>query len=278
MARGTVLVTGTSSGIGRASALHLATLGFDVLAGVRSLADGASVQSLRPDRITPVELDVTDRDQIAAVRARVEESGLYGLVNNAGVTVQGAIEFLDPEELRRQLDINVVGQMALTQAVLPQLRAVKGRIVMVSSIGGRMAFPFLSPYHASKFALEGLSDSLRMELKPFGVHVAVIEPGSVKTEIWRKGTESGRATLAEMPPEGQALYGRRLEAMMKTGEKTGNRGIEPVEVAEAIAHALTASRPKTRYLVGSDARAQAAMKWLLPDRVLDALTRRLSGT
>lgn len=278
MARGTVLVTGTSSGIGRATALHLATLGFDVLAGVRSASDGESVQSLRPDRITAVELDVTDSAQVAAVADRARDGGLYGLVNNAGVSVQGPLELLDPAELRRQLDINVVAQVAVTQAVLPALRAAMGRIVMVSSIGGRMSLPFLAPYHASKFALEAISDSLRMELKPLGVDVAVVEPGSVKTEIWRKGTESGREQLAQLPPEGRALYGRRLEAMMDAAAKTGNRGIEPVEVAEAIAHALTASRPKTRYLVGVDARAQAAMKALLPDRVLDALTRRLSGT
>jgi NAD(P)-dependent dehydrogenase (short-subunit alcohol dehydrogenase family) len=278
MSRGTVLVTGTSSGIGRATALHLATCGFDVLAGVRDPGDGDAVRSLAPERISPVVLDVTDPAQIATAIELASSTGLFGLVNNAGLTVQGPVEYLAIDDFRRQLEVNVVGIVALTQAALPLLRASRGRIVMVSSVGGRMAIPFVSPYHASKFALEGFSDALRMEVRPLGVEVAIVEPGSVKTEIWRKGAEAGRRQIDALAPEARALYGKRLEAMLDTARKTGARGIEPVEVAEAIEDALTARRPKTRYLVGADARAQATMKAVLPTRLLDRLTRLLSGT
>ena len=278
MSRGTVLVTGTSSGIGRATALHLATCGFDVLAGVRGDADAAAVAALAPERISPVILDVTAPDQVWAAADRARSSGLVGLVNNAGVTFQGPIERLALDDLRRQLEVNLIGAVVMTQATLPLLRASKGRIVMLSSIGGRRALPFLSPYNASKFALEGLSDSLRQELRPQGIEVAIIQPGSVKTAIWQKGTESGREALETLDPEARALYGTRLEAMMKAASKTAARGVEPVEVAEAIAHALTSSRPKTRYVVGLDARIQMRMAAVLPTRTLDAFVARVTGT
>jgi NAD(P)-dependent dehydrogenase (short-subunit alcohol dehydrogenase family) len=278
MTRGTVLVTGTSSGIGRATALHLACLGFDVLAGVRSGADGEAVRALSPDRISPVVLDVTDAAQISTAIELASRTGLAGLVNNAGVTVQGPVEHLSIDDFRRQLEINLVGPVALTKAAIPLLRASRGRIVMLSSIGGRMALPFVSPYHASKFALEGFSDSLRMELRPLGVDVSVIEPGSVKTEIWRKGAEAGRAALDALPPAARALYGKRLEGMLATADKTAARGVEPVDVAEAVADALTARRPKARYVVGPDARAQVVMRSVLPTRVMDSVTARLTAT
>ena len=276
MASRTVLVTGTSTGIGRATALHLAHAGFDVVAGVRRAADGEAVRSLAPERIRFVELDVSSPEQVSDVVSGLPS--LYGLVNNAGVTVQGPVEHVPVDEFRRQLEVNVVGPFALTRACLPLLRASRGRVVMVSSIGGRMALPFLSPYNASKFALEGLSDSLRMELRPLGVGVSVIEPGSVKTDIWRKGSESGASMLGSLDAEARAVYGKRLEAMLETASKTGARGIEPIDVAEAIADALSARRPKARYIVGGDARAQAAMKAFLPTRWLDALTARVTGT
>lgn len=278
MSRGTVLVTGTSSGIGRATALHLATCGFDVLAGVRGDGDASAVQALAPERISPVILDVTAPDQVWAAADRARSSGLVGLVNNAGVTFQGPIERLELDDLRRQIEVNLIGAVAMTQATLPLLRESKGRIVMLSSIGGRRALPFLSPYNASKFALEGLSDSLRQELRPQGIDVAIIQPGSVKTAIWQKGTESGREALEALDPEARALYGARLEAMMKAAAKTAARGVEPIEVAEAIAHALTASRPKTRYVVGLDARIQMRMAAVLPTRTLDAFVARVTGT
>jgi NAD(P)-dependent dehydrogenase (short-subunit alcohol dehydrogenase family) len=149
---------------------------------------------------------------------------------------------------------------------------------MVTSIGGRMAFPFNGAYHGSKYALEGLSDALRMELAPLGVAVVIVEPGSVKTEIWRKGFERGREVMDALPREAIDLYGERMEGLMQSTQKVARRGVEPVEVAETIERALTARRPKARYLVGADAKAQAKMKTFLPTRVLDALTRRLTKT
>lgn len=273
-----VLITGTSSGIGRATVVHLASLGFDVIAGVRSAADVESVEALAPERITGVVLDVTDPRAPDAVRDLAARGGLFGLVNNAGTTVQGPIERLTAEQLRAQLEVNLVGPVALTSALIPALRESRGRVVNVSSIGGRMALPFVAPYNISKWGLEAFSDSLRMEVKPFGIEVCVIQPGSVKTEIWRKGEEEGRAMIEALPAPDRERYGRRLEGMLKTARRTATRGVEPLSVAEAIAHALTANRPQTRYLVGSDARLQATLKAVLPDRVMDAVVARLSRT
>jgi NAD(P)-dependent dehydrogenase (short-subunit alcohol dehydrogenase family) len=183
MAQGAVLVTGASSGIGEATASHLASLGFRVFAGVRKDEDAERLR----ERVTPVKLDVVDEESIATARREVEEAapdGLAGLVNNAGVSVSGPVEFIPLEELRRQLEVNVIGQVAVTQAFLPAIRRARGRIVNVSSVGGRVALPLMSPYNASKFALEAVSDSLRREVRQFGVHVAVVEPGAIRTRIW----------------------------------------------------------------------------------------------
>ena len=276
--RRTVLVTGTSTGIGRATALHLCSCGFDVLAGVRREQDGEAVAALAPEHITPLILDVTDPEHVRAAADRAAETGLFGLVNNAGVTVQGPVEFLELDALRSQLEVNLIGQVAMTQAVLPLLRASQGRVVMVTSVGGRFATPFIAPYHASKFALEGLSDTLRQELRPLGVKVAIVEPGTIKTEIWRKGAEAGREAIAALPEEGRRIYGSRIDGLMKAVPKIAQRGIEPIEVAEAIADALTSSRPKARYLVGTDARVQMLLKAVLPTRTLDAIVARQTGT
>jgi NAD(P)-dependent dehydrogenase (short-subunit alcohol dehydrogenase family) len=270
MAPKTVLVTGTSTGIGRVTAEQLLGRGFHVLAGVRREADA-------PPGTEALLLDVTDPQAIAAARSRVEEgSPLVGLVNNAGITVQGPLEFLALDELRRQLEVNVVGPIALTQALLPALRAARGRVVMLSSIGGRTAVPFLGPYHASKWAIEGLSDALRQEVEPTGVKVAIVEPGSADTEIWRKGQEAADDVLGDLPPEARELYGERLEAFQRLAAKTAERAFPPSKVADAIVHALTARRPRPRYLVGADARIQLGMRTVLPTRTLDAAVRRLA--
>ena len=269
-ARGTVLVTGTSSGIGRATAERLAGEGFEVLAGVRREGDA-------PEGVEPLVLDVTDPEAIARARSRVAGAGLAGLVNNAGISVQGPLEFVPLEDFRRQLEVNLVGPLALTQALLPALRAGQGRVVLVSSVGGRTALPFLGPYHASKWALEGLGDSLRQEVEPLGVRVAIIEPGSADTEIWRKGQETADDLIAALPAEGRELYGERLQKMLALAQKTADRAFPPAKVADAILHALTSRRPRPRYLVGADARGQVALRTLLPTRVQDAAIRRLSG-
>lgn len=278
MSKGYVLVTGTSSGIGEASARHLAGLGFNVFAGVRKSEDGERVAG---SRIEPVIIDVTDDASVAAaaetIGAAVGNSGLAGLVNNAGIAVAGPLEFIDIAEFQRQLDVNVTGVLRTTQAMLPHLRNARGRIVNISSIGGRVAVPLVGPYAASKFALEGMSDSLRRELRPWGMHVALIEPGAVATPIWDKGVDQADEMDRDAPPEVRERYGEVIDAVRKASEKNRTDGVPPQEVAEAVAHALTADKPKTRYLVGRDAKMRAPMAAVMPDRLMDAAIARALG-
>jgi NAD(P)-dependent dehydrogenase (short-subunit alcohol dehydrogenase family) len=272
MGSGTVLVTGASTGIGEATVLRLKALGFDAVGAVRKDEDA---ERLEGRGVRTVRIDVTDAGQIAAARDELGERPLAGLVNNAGIAVAAPLEFLPMDRLRQQLEINLIGQAAVTQAFLPALRRARGRIVMVSSIGGRVGLPLVSAYNASKFGLEGLSDSLRRELASQGVDVILIEPGGVKTPIWKKGERLADEMLEEVPPEAERLYGRMIEALRRqTANIEQVRGIEPSEVAEVIGEALTASRPRARYLVGGDAKLRARMAAVLPDRVMDRLIGR----
>jgi NAD(P)-dependent dehydrogenase (short-subunit alcohol dehydrogenase family) len=269
---GKVVVTGASTGIGEATAHHLKRLGFEVHAGVRKPDDA---ERLRAAGVHPLTLDVTDSESIAAARSEVGDGPLDGLVNNAGVAVTGPVEFVPVDELRRQLEVNLIGQVAVTQAFLPQLREARGRVVNVSSIGGRVALPLMSPYNASKFGLEAVSDSLRRELRDFGVSVIVVEPGGVKTPIWRKGNSAADELLAAAPPEAERLYGGLINALRAEADKIEReRGLPPEAVAEVIGEALTVKRPRTRYLVGRDAKVRARAAGMLPDRVMDALIAR----
>lgn len=272
MATGTVLVTGASTGIGEATVLHLKTLGFDAIGAVRKDEDA---ERLEGRGVRTVRIDVTNPDQIAAARDELGDAPLAGLVNNAGVAVAAPLEFLPIEQLRYQLEINVIGQAAVTQAFLPALRQGRGRIVNVSSIGGRVALPLVGAYNTSKFALEGMSDAWRRELRPFGVDVVLIEPGGVKTPIWGKSTETATAMLDDGPPEVRQLYGELIEGVRTRTQKIAREtGSDPSEVAEAIGTALTAERPRTRYLVGRDAKLRARMAKVLPDRVMDRMILR----
>jgi NAD(P)-dependent dehydrogenase (short-subunit alcohol dehydrogenase family) len=278
MSNRAVVVTGASSGIGEASALKLATLGFDVFAGVRKEADGDRLRSESGSKVVPLSIDVTDQDSIRAAAAQVTEAvgerGLAGLVNNAGVAISGPLEFIPIEELRQQIEINLIGQVAVTQAFLGLIRAGRGRIVNVSSIGGRIALPFAGPYAASKFGMEAISDSLRRELRPWGIEVSVIEPGSVATKIWAKGTAKARELSESLPAEGMELYGGAIAKMQKLAAETAARGMPPEEVAEDVIHALTSAKPKTRYLVGRDAKMRARVSALVSDRTFDRLVAR----
>ena len=275
MASGTVLVTGASSGIGEATALHLKELGFDVVAAVRKDADA---ERLAGRGLRTVKLDVTDTDSIEAARDELGGGPLAGLVNNAGIAVAAPLEFLPLDQLRHQLEVNLIGQLAVTQRFLPALRAGQGRIVNVSSIGGRVALPLVGAYHASKFALEAISDTLRRELLSQGVDVIVIEPGGVKTPIWTKGDELATELAADLPPEGRRLYGSLIAAIRKQTAKIATEtGVEPRVVAEAIGHALTAKRPRARYLVGRDAKMRAPVAAVLPDRLMDRIVARTLG-
>ena len=277
--RGAVVITGASTGIGHASALHLASLGFDVFAGVRRDADAERLRAAGSGRIEPLRIDVTEQATIDAAVQRVGESldggGLAGLVNNAGIAVPGPIEFIPVEEFRRQIEVNLVGQMAVTQAFLPLLRRARGRIVNIGSIGGRVALPLLGPYAASKHAMEGLSDSLRRELRPAGIEVSLIRPGPIKTEIWERGNTTADELLARMPGV-EEHYGPAIAASRAWAAERAGEAIPPSEVAAVVADALTADKPRTRYLVGPRARLMVRLRELLPDRWFDALIERLA--
>jgi NAD(P)-dependent dehydrogenase (short-subunit alcohol dehydrogenase family) len=276
MARGTVVVTGASTGIGEATATRLAAAGFDVFAGVRNDADA---ERLRGAGLKPLTIDVTDQATIDAavsqVTAALAGGGLHGLVNNAGIAVSGPLEHVAIDDLRRQLEVNLIGQVAVIQGFLPLIRAARGRIVNVSSIGGRIALPLAAPYAASKYALEAISDSLRREVRGQGIEVVLIEPGGVKTPIWDKGISEADELEAALPAEAKALYGGMIAALRREVDNIANRtGIEPSEVGDAIAEALTARKPKTRYLVGRDAKLRWQAAKRLPDRTFDALIAR----
>ncbi|CAA9586383.1 MAG: Short-chain dehydrogenase/reductase SDR [uncultured Thermomicrobiales bacterium] len=282
MATGTVIVTGASTGIGEATAAHLQSLGFSVLAGVRSEADAERVAAHGLERMSPLMLDVTDAESIAAAAQTVGQDlgaiGLAGLVNNAGIAVSAPLEFVPIEDLRMQLEVNVIGQVAVTQAFLPLLRVAQGRIVNMGSIGGRVALPLVGAYAASKFALEAITDTLRRELHHQGVEVVVIEPGGIKTPIWEKGNAVADRIASNAPPAVEPLYGKLIDAMrLATARIETDTGLPPVAVAEVVGTALTVPRPRTRYVVGRDARLRAVAARVLPDRVFDWLVYRALG-
>jgi NAD(P)-dependent dehydrogenase (short-subunit alcohol dehydrogenase family) len=275
--RGAVLITGASSGIGRACALHLDALGWRVFAGVRTPAAAQELTAAASPRLTPLTLEVTDPDSISGALAQVETAapeGLRGLVNNAGTAISGPLEFLPIDALRKQLEINVVGPVAVTQAALEQLRRARGRVINMSSVGGRTVMPFMGPYHASKFAVEAITDALRRELRPWGIRVVAIEPGSIDTPIWSKGQAQAEELSDRLPAHARELYGHRVQRMAELAQSTGARGLPPEAVARAVARALTARHPRSRYVVGRDARFQIAAFTLLPDRLVDRVLDR----
>jgi NAD(P)-dependent dehydrogenase (short-subunit alcohol dehydrogenase family) len=281
----TALITGASTGIGQATALRLAKAGWTVLAGVR---DDDAVERLAAQapagRVQPLILDVTDFQQIKEAAGRVSELGggpasspgrLDALINNAGIGFGGPLELIHPDDLRKQFDVNVLGQISVTQALLPALRAAHGRIVFMSSVGGRVAMAFTAPYAASKHAIEAFGDALRVELATSNVQVALVEPGSVATPIWDKARETGDQLT--VPRELQKEYGHVPAAMDKTLQETAKRGVPAEQVAQTIERALTARRMKSRYVVGRDARAMMIARRLLPDHVFDRVVRRALG-
>lgn len=270
-----VVVTGAAKGIGRACVVRLARR-FRVYAGVRKLEDGESLRAEAGASVVPIRLEVTDADAVRAagdfVRTDLNGAKLAGLVNNAGIAVAGPLEFLPIEELRRQLEVNVISQVAMMQAMLPMLREARGRIVNIGSISGLSALPMTGPYAASKFALEAITDSLRVELLPSGVDVIIIEPGVIATPIWQTSLAAGEKVLAEMPDKAHEYYGTVI-ARVKERAMNGMGGLPADEVARVVEHALTASKPKTRYIVGRDARLRAMLRFL-PDRMRDRIIAR----
>jgi NAD(P)-dependent dehydrogenase (short-subunit alcohol dehydrogenase family) len=270
---GTVVITGASTGIGRATAVRLARAGFDVLAGVRREEDGAALHA-DDGRIEPVLVDVTDAGQIAALGERVAGAPLAGLVNNAGIAVAGPLEGIPLDEMRRQYEVNVFGLLAVTQALLEPIRAGHGRIVNIGSIGGRINTPFVGPYSSSKAAVRSLSAALRRELRPWDIRVALVEPGALGTPIWRKGEEGAEETIGALPERVRTLYARPLEALVAATRKIAANASSPDDAAQAVEHALTAQRPRTLYTVGREARIQGALHGVLPARTFDALVER----
>lgn len=276
-----VLITGASTGIGRACALRMDSEGWRVFAGVRKEADAGSLREAGSERMTPLIVDVTDAGMIAAAAERigseVGEAGLDGLVNNAGIAVGGPLETLPIDDFRRQIEVNLTAHVAVTQAMLGPIRRARGRIVFITSIGGLMAFPMFGAYHAAKFGLEAVGDVFRQELRPWGIRVSIVEPGSIATPIWERGQAEVDA-IAERTGAGHAdLYGEAMEGYREVARKTGERGIPPEKVAEKVAHALSARRPHVRYLIGADARGQAFAAKFVPTRLLDTIVARATA-
>lgn len=277
-----IFITGASSGIGLATALRLRSVGFRVYAGVLPGEDIAALTQQNSEGIIVVPMDITRPESVSAaydtVKRGVGETGLYGLFNNAGIALSGPLEFMPMEVLQNQFDVNVMGHVRVTQQFIPLLRPAKGRIVNTVSILGRVATAFGGPYSMSKFAMEGFTDALRQEMHQFDVNVVAIEPGTISTPIWKKARDNAEELMSELPPQAQQLYGKDYQVFVETTKRQQARGISPDEVAKAVTHAFTAPRPRTRYVVGSDAKLLNYARIILPDRLLDFMMRKLYPT
>ena len=267
-----ILISGASTGMGAATARELVRRGYHVLAGVRREADA---DALRGTRLEPVILDITDPAQIEAVTRRIAADParrpLRAVINNAGIAINAPVELLSMDEWRRQFEVNFFGHVAVTQAVLPALHASSGRVVNISSVGGKVAMPTYGAYAGAKFALEAMSDALRRELAPHGVQVVVVEPGGVRTEMTGHGIERANDTLATMSPAERSRYGGLLQAIVNHATAFTASGL-PAEVAgRIIADAATVRRPRARYTIGRDAAVLTRLSRVLPDRVLDRM-------
>ena len=268
--KGNILVTGASTGIGRACAIRFAELGYRTFAGVRRLSDGEGLRAHPSGKLEPVLLDVTSPESIDGALAVIGDDPLAGLVNNAGIALTGPLELLSLESWRRQFEVNVIGLVAVTQACLSLLRRGRGRIVNVGSIAGRSALPGSGAYDASKFAVEAITDALRMELHPWGISVSVIEPGAVVTPIWEKSLGEAEELRSRVVPERYALYRGLMAAVREEADAAARKALPVSAVVKAVVHALTARKPKTRYVLGRDAWLWLLLN-LLPDRWRDRL-------
>lgn len=276
-----VMITGASSGIGEACALRLDSMGYAVFAGVRRPEDGDRIAQRASQCLTPVILDVTDAESVNAAERTVSrqlgDAGLAGLINNAGIAVAGPLEVLPVESFRRQLEVNVIGHLTVTQAFAPLLRKARGRIINMSSISGKIALPMMGPYATSKFALEALSDSLRIELRSSGILVTLVEPGTVATPIWERSMSQANDMIDALPESHRERYRPLIVAMENAACKAQEKAVTADDVAKVVVKALTARRPKTRYLVGKDAKAMAHLLRRLPDRWRDSVILRWLG-
>jgi NAD(P)-dependent dehydrogenase (short-subunit alcohol dehydrogenase family) len=272
----TVLVTGASRGIGKGIVEHLAARGWDVIAGVRSQQDADAVTKLDPQRVSSVILDVTSADDISALEESLPD-GLDAVVNNAGIAVGGAMETLSPDEWRKQLEINVIGALAVTQAALPRLRKSRGRIVFISSVNGRLSMPLVGAYAASKFALEAAADALRMELTPWKIRVVVVEPAQTDTDMWRTADDMVAELEAGLSAEHRGLYAKHIAGFKKMIPMSQRMAVPTEKVSAVVEEALTARRPRARYIVGLGPKAQVALMSVMPTRLRDIALRKVAG-
>ncbi|MDX1872266.1 SDR family NAD(P)-dependent oxidoreductase [Mycolicibacterium sp. 120266] len=267
-----VLVTGAGRGIGRAIAEQLAGRGWDVVAGVRSAADAEALRAVDPKRISTVSLDITADTDLQALSDALP-ARLDAVVNNAGIVVAGPMEAVSTEQWRKQLDVNVIGQLAVTRAVLPRLRESHGRVVFISSINGRLSTPLIGPYAASKFALEAAADALRMELAPWGIAVVLVEPAQTDTDMWRTADTMVDDIEAELTPQHRELYARHVAGMRKSVPISQRLAVPPTAVAAVVYAALTSRRPRPRYLVGIGPKVQVALMANIPSSLRDRIQR-----
>jgi NAD(P)-dependent dehydrogenase (short-subunit alcohol dehydrogenase family) len=271
-----VLVTGAARGIGRAIVDHLASTGWDVIAGVRTDQDADAVTKAHPQRVSAVILDITDAGHIAKLAKSLPER-LDGVINNAGIAVAGPVETVSPDSWREQLEVNVIGQFAVTQAVLPQLRKARGRVLFVSSVNGRIATPMLGPYSASKFALEAAADALRVELRAWGISVVLIEPAQTDTDMWRTAGDMVLEVEAGMSPAHRDLYAKHIVGMKKFVPRARKIASPTDKVVAVVEEALTARRPKARYVVALLPKIQIMLVTNMPAALRDRLMGFMVG-
>ena len=263
-----VLVTGAGRGIGLAITEHMSKRGWDVYATARS--DAALSNLGRLPNVHPIALDITDRSAIAALPNQLPAE-LDGVVNNAGIIVNGPVEGLSLNDLTQQLDVNVISQIAVTQAVLPRIRASGGRVVFMSSVSGLITTPGTGAYNASKYAIESLADALRMELRPWKIPVSLIEPGPIRTDMWADVLDDHDRMVAKLSDEHRRLYASHLAGTRKLLGRMQKLAADPKKVTKAVDHALTSRRPKRRYLLDLASRAQKAVVAITPTAVNDAV-------
>jgi len=271
-----VLVTGAARGIGRAIVDHLASTGWDVIAGVRTDHDADAVTKPHPQRVSAVILDITDAGHIAKLAKSLPER-LDAVINNAGIAVAGPVETVSPDSWREQLEVNVIGQFAVTQAVLPQLRKARGRVLFVSSVNGRIATPMLGPYSASKFALEAAADALRVELRAWGISVVLIEPAQTDTDMWRTAGDMVLEVEAGMSPAHRDLYAKHIVGMKKFVPRARKIASPTDKVVAVVEEALTARRPKARYVVALLPKIQTVLVTNMPAALRDRLMGFMVG-
>jgi NAD(P)-dependent dehydrogenase (short-subunit alcohol dehydrogenase family) len=277
-----ILITGCSSGVGRATALLFSNKGYRVYAGVRTAVDAeALTHSDSSGNIRTLILDVTDPEQLNTAVQTLEDqhgdNGLDVLVNNAGIARFSPLEFTDAAEIRQMFEVNTMGPIVLTQRLLPLLRKARGRIIIISSIAGKIAFPFNGPYSISKFGLEAFAEALRREIAPFGLKVSLLGPGAIATPMMDKVEEESERAVMELPVHGRTYYESAIRDYLSTLPNSREYAATPEKVASVVAHAAESHWPKARYMVTPDAKGLAFLNWVLPDRVFDALLSKLNA-